>query len=99
MSKQIKQMEMDSLKRTFGEVRDLVVMSMTGINSQADNQLRLALRKKNIRLQVVKNSLTERVFSDLGFKLTGRSAYWNGTTVLAWGGSSIAELSREIEGQ
>ena len=30
MSKVIKQMEMDALKKTFGDVRDLVVLSVKG---------------------------------------------------------------------
>ncbi len=63
MSKQIKQLEMDSLEQTFKDVRDVVFLSVSGVNAQLDNQVRLALRKKNIRLQVVKNSLASRVFS------------------------------------
>jgi large subunit ribosomal protein L10 len=94
MSKQIKQLEMDALKKTFQDVRDLVVLSVSGVNSQTDNQLRLGLRKKNIRLQVVKNSLTRRVFDELGIKATH---YWTGPTLLAWGAGSLAELSRELD--
>jgi ribosomal protein L10 len=94
MSKVIKQMEMDALRQTFGQVRDLLLLSSSGVTCQAENQLRLNLRKKNIRLQMVKKSLARRVFDDLGFKF---SKPWEGTTVLAWGGTSIAELSREIE--
>jgi ribosomal protein L10 len=94
MSKVIKQMEMDALKHTFGEVRDLVLLTESGVSSQVDNQLRLALRKKNIRIQMIKRSLGRRVFDELGFKF---SKPWEGTTVLAWGANSIAELCREIE--
>jgi large subunit ribosomal protein L10 len=94
MSKQIKQMEMDSLKNTFQEVRDLVVLSINKLNCHTDNQMRAALRKKNIRMQVVKNSLARRVFDDLGMKTEG---FWTGTTLLAWGGSSLADLSKEVE--
>ena len=63
MSKQIKQMEMDALGKVFEGVRDLVALSISGLDSRADNQLRLNLRKKNIRLHVVKNSLARRVLS------------------------------------
>jgi large subunit ribosomal protein L10 len=94
MSKQIKQMEMDALKRQFQDVRDLVVLTSTKVNAQTDNQLRLGLRKKNIHLQVVKNSLTKRVFDELGIKL---SRCWEGPTVLAWGAGSLAELSKELD--
>lgn len=98
MSKTIKQMEMNALAQEFRGVRDLVFLSVTGVDAQADNQMRLALRKKNIHLQVVKNSLVRRVFDELGIKAGGDGdALWVGPTLLAWGGTSLAELSRELD--
>lgn len=94
MSKQIKQMEMDVLSRTFHDVRDLVVLGITKMDAQENFQLRRNLRKKKIRVQVVKNSLTRRVFGDLGMKADG---FWAGPTAVAWGGTSLAELSRELK--
>src|SRR2546423_404825 len=99
MSKVIKQMQMDALKGTFHDVRDLVVLSIKGLTAQADNQLRAALRKKNVRLQMVKNSYTRRVFGELGLQVPDDSPYWAGTTVLAWGTSSVSELSRSIDAE
>lgn len=96
MSKQIKQMGMDALKQTFQGVRDMVLMTVTGLNSQADNHIRLTLRKKNIRMQMVKNSLARRVFDDLGLRLEGT---WEGSTTLAWGAGSVAELCKELESE
>lgn len=97
MSKVIKQMEMDNLKGTFKDVRDMVVLSVKGLSCLGDATLRTALRKKKIRLKVVKNSLTRRVFGELGLNVSSESPYWQGPTVLAWGASSIAELSQEID--
>ena len=94
MSKIIKQMEMDALNATFKDVRDMVLMSVTGLNSIADNQIRLGLRKKGIRMQVVKNSLAQKVFDGLGLKI---AKGWEGSTLVAWGAGSVAELSKEIE--
>jgi large subunit ribosomal protein L10 len=94
MSKQVKQMEMVSLKSTFGEVRDLVLLSISGVEAQAENQMRLGLRKKNIRLHMVKNSLVAQVLSDLG--ITGLDPYLKGPTTLVWGLAGIADLSKEI---
>jgi large subunit ribosomal protein L10 len=94
MSKKIKQMEMDSLKQAVKGVRDLVLLSISKVTCQADNQMRLALRKKNIRMHVVKNSLCRRVFDELGIQL---KSPWEGPTTLAWGADSIAELSKELE--
>ncbi len=99
MSKVIKQMEMDALKKTFQDVRDMVILSVQGLNCQADHGLRSAMRKKHIRLQVVKNSLTRRVFNELGLKLGDDSPIWIGPTMLAWGTDSLGELSRAIEGE
>jgi ribosomal protein L10 len=99
MSKVIKQLEMDALKRTFQGVRDLVVMSVKGVDCHADNRMRLSLRKKNIRLQVVKNSLARQVFNEIGLKVNPDSPYWSGSTVMAWGANSVAELSRTIDNE
>jgi large subunit ribosomal protein L10 len=93
MSKKIKQMQMDELAKTFGGVRDLVMLSFSGVDSQTENKVRLDLRKKNIRLHEVKNSLARRVFGQMGINL---GDVWAGPTTLAWGANSIAELSRTI---
>lgn len=95
MSKAIKQLQMDSLKKTFGEIKDLVLLSVSGLPSTAENQVRLTLRKKNIRLHTVKNSLATRVFKDLGFP--GLAEHIQGPTTIAWGASSVADLSKELE--
>ena len=64
MSKVVKQMQMDAIKSTLSGVRDLVVLSFKGLNSQTDGLFRANLRKKKVRLQVVKNSYTRRVFKE-----------------------------------
>jgi large subunit ribosomal protein L10 len=99
MSKVIKQMEMSSLAQSFQGVRDLVVLSVKGLSGQADHGLRMALRKKNIRLQVVKNSLTRRVFHEMGLRIADDSPYWLGPTTMAWGTESAGELGRAIDAE
>jgi large subunit ribosomal protein L10 len=94
MSKQVKNIEMDALRKRFEGVRDLVLLSVSGVSAQTDNQMRLGLRKKNIQLQVVKNSLARRVFDELGLKI---ASAWEQSTTVAWGAGSLAELSRELE--
>jgi large subunit ribosomal protein L10 len=97
MSKEIKQMQMDSLKKSFADVREFVLLSVKGLSCQADHGLRAALRKKNIRVQMVKNSLARRVFGELGMDIGKDSPYWAGTTWMAYGPESVAELSKELE--
>ena len=94
MSKAIKQMQMDALKSTFKGVADLVFVNIVGLNAIAENQVRLGLRKKGIRLHQVKNSLARRVFGEMGMKV---ESPWTGSTTVLWGGQSIAELSKEVD--
>ena len=95
MSKLIKQMQMDDLKATFGNVRDMVLLNVVGLGAIPENHMRLGLRKKGIRLQTVKNSLARKVFTDLGLTVAHG---WEGATTVAWGAGSIADLSKELEG-
>jgi large subunit ribosomal protein L10 len=95
MSKQVKKMQMDVLAKTFKDVKDMVFLSASGIDAITDNKVRLGLRKKNISLLMVKNSLMRRVFTDLGV-LPGEEA-WAGPTLVAWGAESVKDLSREVE--
>jgi large subunit ribosomal protein L10 len=95
MSKVIKQMQMDALKKDFNGVRDMVMLNIVGLDAIAENKMRLDLRKKGIRLQMVKNSLARRVFGDMGLKAADKA--WGGSTTVAWGAGSVAELSKEIE--
>lgn len=94
MSKVIKQMQMNVLKETFKGVRDMVLLNIVGLDAISENQIRLSLRKKGVRMHMVKNSLARRVFADLELKVDG---VWEGSTTVAWGANSVAELSKEIE--
>ena len=98
MSKAIKEMEMQALRTAFGGVRDLVLLSIKGLSAQNEHALRMALRKKNIRLRMVKNSLVRRVLGELGVQADG-GPYWEGPTTVAWGAASAAELSRTLESE
>jgi large subunit ribosomal protein L10 len=97
MSKAIKQMEMDALKKTFQDVRDLVVLSPKGISAGVDHGLRNSLRKKKIKVMMVKNTLTRKVFADLGMNIAPDSPFWANTTWMVWGADSVAELSKEVQ--
>jgi large subunit ribosomal protein L10 len=99
MSKVIKQMQIDALKSTFGAAKDYVVLNIVGLNAIADNQFRATLRKKNVRLLQVKNSLARLAFKDLGIDIGTDSPYWKGSTTFAWGATSVAELSQSIDAE
>jgi large subunit ribosomal protein L10 len=99
MSKVIKQLQMDEIRKSFEGVRDLVVVSITGLDCKADHALRAGLRKKEVRIQVLKNSLARRVFSEAGLNIPDDSKFWIGPTAFVWGGSSIAEVSKALDGE
>lgn len=94
MSKTIKAMQMNALKDTFGEARDFVFVNIVGLDAISENKTRLELRKKGIRLVGVKNTLCRRVLGELGMTV---ESPWSGPTAVAFGSSSIAELSKEID--
>ncbi len=99
MSKVIKQMEMTSLTNTFKGVRDLVVLSISGLSGTATTGFRAALRKKKIRLHIVKNSLARKVCSEMGLNIGTESTFWTGPTAFAFGADSVAGLSKAIDGE
>jgi large subunit ribosomal protein L10 len=96
MSKAVKQMEYTALERTFAGVRDLVLLSPAKIDSGTDYTFRKQLREKKVRVQMVKNSLAQRVFEANGVKLDAK--IWTGTTLVAWGADSIKDLSKAVDG-
>lgn len=95
MSKQIKQMQMDVLAKTFDGVRDMVFLSASKIDAITENKVRLDLRKKNILLLMVKNSLLRRVFAQS--HIDPGEDVWVGPTVVAWGGDSVKDLSKAVQ--
>lgn len=97
MSKVVKELELSALRKSFGGLRDMVLLSITGLNSIATATFRANLRKKKIRLQVVKNTLTRKILEESGITIPKESPIWKGPLVLAIGAGSIAETSREIE--
>jgi large subunit ribosomal protein L10 len=99
MSKVIKQLQMDAIRKSFEGVRDLVVVSIKGLDCHADHALRANLRKKEVRIQVMKNSLARRVFTDIGLNVPTHSPFWTGPTAFVWGASSIAEVSKALDGE
>ena len=94
MSKLVKKMISDDLRKSFDGVRDVVVLSVMGLDGIQNNTMRLALRQKDIHIRVVKNNLAKRVFDEVGLGPAGQ--FLEGATAVAWGGPSIVELAKEI---
>lgn len=97
MSKYVKELMMDQLRADFDGTRSVLILDFKGLDAVSENQLRLDLRKKNIRVRTLKNSLARKVFSDIG--LPGLDRYLEGPSVAIWGGEGVAELAKEITAQ
>lgn len=95
MSKAIKDMLVDDLKARLREVGDVVVVSLGKLDAQKTTQLRQTLRKKQIHLQLVKNSLAQRAVA--GTPLAPALEKAAGMLALAWGGEDVVDLAKELD--
>ena len=60
MSKFVKNLLMDDLKRRWDGVNGLLLVSLNGLSANNDHALRKQLRDKKIQVVMVKNSLARR---------------------------------------
>lgn len=95
MSKQMKSMLVDDLKGRLGGVGELIVVSLGRLDAQKTTQLRQALRKKKIHLQLVKNSLARMATS--GTPLAPAFEKSEGMLAIAWGGEDVVDLAKELD--
>src|SRR5262245_33895193 len=96
MRKEVKMMEYTALEKTFSGGRDLVLITPSKVDSTTDFNFRKQLREKKVRVQMVKNSLIQRVFEAQGVKLDEK--VWRGSTLVAWGADSVKDLSKAVDG-
>ena len=59
MSKPVKNLLIDDLRSRLQGVNDCLLVNVIGLNSEKTSKLRSELRKKNIHLQVIKNSMAQ----------------------------------------
>ncbi|HUG94389.1 MAG TPA: 50S ribosomal protein L10 [Planctomycetaceae bacterium] len=94
MSKPVKNMLIDDVRRRIGDVRDLLVIDSSRLDALSANRFRLALREKQISLLTVKNTLARRALNDAG--VTALDPVLEGPSTIVWGGEDIVALSKEI---
>jgi large subunit ribosomal protein L10 len=97
MSKYVKELMIDQLKTELDGTRSVLILDFKGLDAVSENQLRLSLRRKSIRMRALKNTLARRVFEDMG--IGGLSRFLEGPSVAVWGGDGVAELAKEISAQ
>lgn len=78
----------------MGEAQDALVLSIRGVPASDNNRMRLALGQKSIRVTVVRNNLARHALKDTPLGPLGD--LFAGPTALAYGGTSVVDVAREI---
>ena len=92
MSKRLKALVVKELENDFRGLDRCVIMSLTGIPATEADRMRAKLASKNVRLQMVKNSLAAVAFKEVG--LGGIEALLAGPSAIVTGGMDIVDLAK-----
>ncbi len=94
MSKLVKNLLIDDLRNRLQGVNDCLLVNVIGLNSEKTSKLRAELRKKDIRLQVIKNSMARRATE--GTPLAPAFEGAEGTLAVVWGGEDVVSLAKIV---
>ena len=94
MSKYVKSLIAEHLRGRLQNVHDALLVNMVGLDANTNTRLRAELRRKNIEVVVVKNSMAARATE--GTPLAPLFANLSGTAAICWGGEDIVSLAKEI---
>jgi large subunit ribosomal protein L10 len=94
MSKLVKELITDQLKRELDGVQELLLVDVIGLTANRTAAVRKQLREKNMKLLVVKNSLARKATE--GTTLAPAFEGSQGTLAMVWGGSDIVALAKEV---
>ena len=94
MSKPVKDLMTREYQRRYGELESACIVSVIGLDAISTNRLRGELRAKNLRLQVVKNSLARRAFAAGPMAPVGEAL--DGPCALVTGGESAIDAAKVL---
>jgi ribosomal protein L10 len=94
MSKYVKNLVSDDIKRRLQDVNDALLVNMVGMNSSSTYTLRKELRAKKINILVVKNSLAAK--ATVGTPLARLFDGVGGSAAICWGSEDIVALAKSI---
>jgi ribosomal protein L10 len=94
MSKFVKNLISDELRRRLEGVENALLVSVAGLDANKNSRLRKTLREKNIELMVVKNSLAARATE--GTPLAAAFQEMEGSLAVVWGAEDIVSLAKHI---
>jgi len=94
MSKPVKEMIAAEYIRRFEGIDGAVCVDIRGIDANRNNQLRLGLGTKNIRITVVRNNVARNTFRGTGLEALEPTLI--GPSALAFGATSVVDVAREL---
>ena len=94
MSKLVKDMIAQDLRRRWQGVEGALLASVSGMDAITNGRLRAELRKQNVNLLVVKNSLARRATE--GTPLAPAFEQMEGSLAVLWGGPDVVSLAKTV---
>jgi ribosomal protein L10 len=94
MSKAVKNLLINDLRSKLQGVNDCLLVNVIGLNSEKTAKLRTELRKKNIQLQVIKNSMARRAAE--GMPIASAFDGMEGSLAVVWGSEDVVSLAKEV---
>lgn len=94
MSKPVKEMIIADYQKRFESLDGALVLDIRGVTANDNNSIRSGLFEKSIRVTVVKNTLARKAFAGTALENLGPAL--EGPSALAFGGSSVVDVAREV---
>ncbi len=94
MSKYVKDLLTQEYRQKFSELADACVIDVTKLDGVSANRFRRELSEKNIKVQVVKNSLARRALDDQPLGPLARAL--DGPCALVTGGESAIDTAKAL---
>ena len=94
MSKYVKGMMIEAIEQRLEEARDFIVVDMSKLDGNENNDFRMKLQDSGIQLLAVKNALARNALARK--EIEAPKEVFNGPCTIAFGSSDIVELSKEI---
>ena len=96
MSKFVKNLIVDQIKKELSEVQDCVLVNVIGLDAGQSGQLRDRLHEKSINIRVVKKSMAIRATE--GTNLAPAFEGVGGSVAVCWGGNDFVSMVKELVG-